>query len=183
MGDKICQWSALYEQFVFMLRLWDCRWSGRERWKAETVSEKCWKDFEAYGQLLDSENAFSRNSYKGSMMLRTCFVCAIAGNYVTLCVLISSSLPLSLSSSFCYFHAFAPSSPPLCNFILFYFIMCFSSFINTFHSQPGFCYLQLCGIGHARTRAHTRACMIFIAALHWLSLRCLIPCSRFLFKS
>jgi hypothetical protein len=155
MGVKICQWSALYGQFVFMLHLRCCRWPGCERWKGETILGNCWKDFEACGQLLDSENAFSRNSYNGSMMLKTCFVCGIAGNsvsFVFLLLHLSFCLLLLLSVGFMLL-----LHPYHSCVIFFHFIMSFFLYKHISQSARLLLPAITWNWPHTRTHAHTHS--------------------------
>jgi hypothetical protein len=64
MGVEACYWSALYGQFLFMLRLWESSWPGCDRRKDKNILRYFWRDLESYGPKFASENACYRKSFK-----------------------------------------------------------------------------------------------------------------------
>ena len=68
---KVFWWSALWGKFLFMMRLWEHRRRGRERHKEETILGHFWLDFKRYDRYIAFEDAFCRNSCKGSIVLKS----------------------------------------------------------------------------------------------------------------
>lgn len=56
MAAKICEWSVLYGQFLFM--------PGRKRREERFILGNCWRDLEGCAQLFASENSVSKSSIR-----------------------------------------------------------------------------------------------------------------------